>query len=91
MIEEGDFDDDMAVRGHFKRILWKEMMTEGEAEEKRKQIQSFHKPTMFQTDEEVIQELNKSTFLDKHQNCVPLQMGAAQRYFDEQMASKQAQ
>ena len=32
MIEEGDFDDDMAVRGHFNRIIWKEMMTEGEAE-----------------------------------------------------------
>ena len=59
MIEEGDFDDDMAVRGHFNRIIWKEMMTEGEAEEERKQFQSFHNPTVFQTDEEVIQELNK--------------------------------
>ncbi len=88
MIEEGDFDDDMTSRGHFKRILWKEMMTEGEVEDERKQFQSFHKPNVFQTDEEVIQELNKKTFLDKHQNCVPLQMGAAQRYFDEQMASQ---
>ncbi len=66
------------------------MMTEGEVEDKRKKLQltqSFDTPSMFQTDEEIIQELNKSTFLDKHQNCVP-QMGAAQRYFDEQMASQ---
>ena len=49
MIEEGDFDDDMAVRGHFKRILWKEMMTEGEAEDERKQLQltqSFNTPSL---------------------------------------------
>jgi hypothetical protein len=46
MIQEGDFDDDKAVRGHFKRITWKEMMTEGEAEEERKQFQSFHNPTV---------------------------------------------
>jgi hypothetical protein len=38
MIEEGDFDDDMAVRGHFKRILCQEMMMEGEAEDERKQF-----------------------------------------------------
>lgn len=93
MIEEGDFDDDMAVRGHFKRILWKEMMTEGEAEDERKQLQltQINTPSMFQTDEEIIEELNKSTFSQKHPNCVPLQMGAAQRHFDEQMASKQKQ
>jgi hypothetical protein len=47
---------------------------------------------MFQTDEEVIEELNKTPFSQKHPNCVPLKMGAAaQRYFDEQMASKQSQ
>ena len=71
MIEEGDFDDDMAVRGQFKRILWKEMMTKGEAEDERKHLQltpSFNTPSMFQTDEEIIEALNKSTFLDKHQN-----------------------
>ncbi len=27
MIDEGGFDDDMAVTGHFKRILWPEVMT----------------------------------------------------------------
>ena len=63
MIEEGYFDDNIAVAAHLKLILWKEIMTEGEVKNKRKQFQSFHKPKVFQTDEEVVQELNKSTFL----------------------------
>ena len=93
MIEEGDFDDDMAVRGHFKRILWHEVAMEAEAE--RIQLQPYHKESIkitsdhvFQLDEENIENLNQSTFLDKHPNWAPLQLGAAQRYFDEQMANQ---
>jgi hypothetical protein len=91
MIEDGDFDDDMAVRGHFKRILWHEVATRAEDEDKRIQLQQSSIHTVFQTDEEIIEELNKSTFSQKHPNCVSLKMSAAQRYFNEQMASKQAQ
>jgi hypothetical protein len=47
MIEEGDFDDDMSVRGHFKRILWEDMMTKGEAEDERKQLQQSYMHTVF--------------------------------------------
>jgi hypothetical protein len=39
---------------------------------------------LFQTDKEIFEELNK------YPGCVPLKMVAAQRHFDEQMASKQA-
>jgi hypothetical protein len=90
MIEEGDFDDDMSERGHFKRTLWEEMMTKGEAEDEKKQLQQSNMHTVFQTNEEIIEELNKSIFLEKYPDCVPLKMGAAQRYFDEQTSPMRA-
>lgn len=78
MVEEGDFDDDVAVRGHFKRLLWDEVLEENFELSKR---------TAFKTDEEIIEELNKSSFLDKHPNFVPLIPGATQAMFDAQMAN----
>lgn len=76
MIEEGDFDDDVNVRGHYKRLLWDEVIEENEELSKR---------VVFKTDEEIIEELNKSSFLDKHPNYVPLKPGATQELFDKQM------
>ncbi len=93
MIEEGDFDDSMAVIGNFKRILWHEVVMEAEAEKIK--LQPYQKESIkittdhvFQLDEENIENLNQSTFLDKHPNWAPLQLCAAQRYFDEQMANQ---
>jgi hypothetical protein len=76
MIEEGDFDDDVAVRGHFKRLLWDEVIREDH---------ELSNVVIFKTDEEIIEELNKSSFLDKHPNFVPLKPGATQAHFDAQM------
>jgi len=77
MIEEGDFDDDVNVRGHYKRLLWDEVLEEN---------YQLSKKVVFKTDEELIEELNKSNFLEKHPNFVPFKPGAAQALFDEQMA-----
>lgn len=76
MIEEGDFDDDVSVRGYYKRLLWDEVIQEDHELSKR---------VVFKTDEELIEELNKSSFLDKHPNFVPLLPGATQAFFDAQM------
>ena len=60
-------------------ILKHEVVMEAEAE--RNHLQPNQEA-------ENIEDLNQSTFSDKHPNWAPLQMGAAQRYFDEQMANQ---
>jgi len=77
MIEEGDFNDDLNVRGHYKRLLWDEVIEENHQLSKR---------VVFKTDEEIIEELNNSSFLETHPNFVPLKPGATQEFFDKQMA-----
>lgn len=76
MIEEGDFDDDVNVRGYFKRLLWDEVI-----EEQR----DLNRKAVFKTDEEIIEELNKSDFLADHPGWVPMKPGAAQAFLDAQM------
>lgn len=76
MIEEGDFDEDVNVRGYFKRLLWDEVI-----EEQR----DLNRKAVFKTDEEIIEELNKSDFLADHPGWVPMIPGAAQAYLDAQM------
>lgn len=78
MIEEGDFDDDLSVRGYFKRLLYSEVLKDEEA---------ANSVVVFKTDEELIEELNQSTFLDKHPRYVPLKPGATQAFFDSQMSA----
>lgn len=78
MIEEGDFDDDSNVRGHYKRLLWDEVIEENH---------KINTQEIFKTDEEILEELNKSTFLDKHPNYIPIKPGATQAHFDEQMSA----
>jgi hypothetical protein len=78
MIEEGDFDDDLSVRGYFKRLLYSEVLKDEEA---------ARNVVVFKTDEELIAELNQSTFLDKHPNYVPIKPGATQAFFDAQMSA----
>ena len=43
------------------------------------------KKVVFKTDEEIIEELNASNFLDTHPGWIPLRPGAAQAHFDSQM------
>lgn len=76
MIEEGDFDEDVNVRGYFKRLLWDEVI-----EEQR----DLNRKAVFKTDEEIIEELNKSDFLADHPGWVPMKPGAAQAFLDAQM------
>nr|WPF46509.1 MAG: hypothetical protein [Lake Baikal virophage 4] len=76
MIEEGDFDDDLSVRGYFKRLLYKEVIKEEE---------QANSVVIFKTDEEIIEELNKSTFLEANPNFMPMKPGATQDFFDKQM------
>ena len=76
MIEEGDFDEELNVRGHFKRLLWDEVIEENHA---------LSKKVVFKTDEEIIEELNKSCFLETHPNFMPMKPGATQEFFDKQM------
>lgn len=76
MIEEGDFDEELNVRGHYKRLLWDEVIEENHALSKR---------VVFKTDEEIIAELNQSSFIEAHPNFVPLKPGATQEFFDQQM------
>jgi len=78
MIEEGDFNDDLNVRGHYKRLLWDEVIEENH---------KISTQVIFKTDEEILEELNKSTFLDKHPNYIPIKPGATQAFFDEQMSA----
>jgi hypothetical protein len=61
---------------HYKAL---EMIEEGDFDD------DLSKRVVFKTDEEIIEELNKSSFLDKHPNFVPLQPGATQALFDAQM------
>jgi len=79
MIEEGDFDEDINVRGYFKRLLWDEVLAEH---------RDLNKKVVFKTDEEIIEELNQSNFLETHPDWVPLKPGATQAFFDAQMAEK---
>lgn len=76
MIEEGDFDDDVNVRGYFKRLLWDEVIEEN---------RDLNRKAVFKTDEEIIEELNKSDFLADHPGWIPLKPGATQEFFDKQM------
>ncbi len=55
-------DDDIAVRGHFKRILWHAVVTRAKDEDKRMQLQQSNMHTVFQTDEEIIEELTNQPF-----------------------------
>jgi hypothetical protein len=79
MIEEGDFDEDLNVRDYFKRLLWDEIIEEYFENAKK---------VAFKTDEEIIEELNKTTFLETHRNFIPLQIGQTQALFDKQMAEQ---
>jgi hypothetical protein len=72
MIEEGDFDDDVVVRSHFKRLLWAEIL-----EEDRRQV------PVFKTDEELIEELNTSSFVEKHPEFVPMPKSTEQDYEEQ--------
>ena len=88
MIEEGDFDDDVNVRGYFKRLLWDEVIEE----QKLKVHPNYshmkigpNKELIFKTDEEIIEELNKSDFLADHPGWIPMKPGATQEFFDKQM------
>lgn len=76
MIEEGDFDEDVNVRGYFKRLLWDEVLEEH---------RDLNRKVVFKTDEEIIEELNKSCFLETHPDFVPMRPGATQEMFDKQM------
>jgi hypothetical protein len=69
MIEEGDFDHDTAVRSHFKRLLWNEIV-----EESRREV------AVFKTDEELIEELSSSSFIEKHPQFVPMPKNTEQEY-----------
>ena len=69
MIEECDFDHDTVVRSHFKRLLWNEIV-----EESRREV------TVFKTDEEIIAELNKSVFTEKHPEFVPMPRNTEAEY-----------
>ena len=70
MIEECDFDHDTIVRSHFKRLLWKEIEEEILRE----------KEEVFKTDEEIIEELNKSVFVEKHPEFVPMPRNTEAEY-----------
>lgn len=70
MIEECDFDHDTVVRSHFKRLLWKEIEEEILRE----------KEDVFKTDEEIIEELNKSVFVEKHPEFVPMPRNTEAEY-----------
>jgi len=76
MIEEGDFDADLNVRGHYKRLLWDEVIQEKH---------ELSKMAVFKTDEEIVEEMNKYTFLEAHPHFVPMNPGATQELFDKQM------
>lgn len=69
MIEECDFDHDTVVRSHFKRLLWSEIV-----EESRREV------AVFKTDEEIIEELNKSVFVEKHPEYVPMPKNTEAEY-----------
>jgi hypothetical protein len=73
MIEEGDFDHDTAVRAHFRRLLWDEIVAES-----RREI------TVFKTDEELIEELSSSSFMEKHPEFVPMPKSTEQEYDEHQ-------
>lgn len=79
MIEECDFDHDTVVRSHFKRLLWKEMEEEILRE----------KEEVFKTDEEIIAELNKSVFTEKHPEFVPMPKNTEALY-EEQLKKMMA-
>jgi hypothetical protein len=70
MIEECDFDHDTVVRSHFKRLLWKEVEEEVLRE----------KEEVFKTDEEIIEELNKSVFVEKYPQFVPMPRNTEAEY-----------
>ena len=70
MIEECDFDHDTVVRSHFKRLLWKEIEEEVLRE----------KEEVFKTDEEIIAELTKSVFTEKHPEFVPMPKNTEAEY-----------
>ena len=70
MIEECDFDHDTVVRSHFKRLLWKEVEEEVLRE----------KEEVFKTDEEIIAELNKSVFVEKHPQFVAMPRNTEAEY-----------
>jgi hypothetical protein len=70
MIEECDFDHDTVVRSHFKRLLWNEIVDESRQE----------KEEVFKTDEEIIEELNKSVFVEKHPQFVPMPKNTEAEY-----------
>ena len=69
MIEECDFDHDTVVRSHFKRLLWNEIVDESRRE-----------TTVFKTDEEIIEELNSSVFVEKHPEFVPMPRNTEAEY-----------
>jgi hypothetical protein len=79
MIEECDFDHDTVVRSHFKRLLWKEIEEEILRE----------KEEVFKTDEEIIEELNKSVFVEKHPEFVPMPKNTEAEY-EEQLKKMMA-
>jgi hypothetical protein len=79
MIEECDFDHDTVVRSHFKRLLWNEIV-----DESRREV------PVFKTDEEIIAELNKSVFTEKHPEFVPMPKNTEALY-EEQLKKMMAE
>jgi len=73
MIEECDFDHDTVVRAHFRRLLWNEIV-----DESRREV------TVFKTDEELIEELNSSSFVEKHPEFVPMPKSTQEEYEEQQ-------
>ena len=69
MIEECDFDHDTVVRSHFKRLLWNEIV-----DESRKEV------PIFKTDEEILEELNSSVFIEKYPQFAPMPKSTEEEY-----------
>lgn len=73
MIEECDFDHDNVVRSHFKRLLWSEIVDEYN-----------HEIPIFKTDEEVLEDLNRSVFTHKHPEFAPMPKNTEAEYEEHQ-------